>query len=160
MSLNWLGRSCANGIAIELMNKTKKSITFAAATTGAVASKELFKVNGHVLAAVIGVCTADVTMGGAGATISLGSATSLTGMIGNTAGDAIDAGELFGLHTTPPTSMIVTDSVPQYLYLYNDDIGYTIGTDTLSGGTIDFYCLWYPIVEGSTITAQANNTVL
>jgi hypothetical protein len=153
-NLDWIGRSCANGIAIELMNKCKKSITFVAGTTGAIASKELFDVTGTVMATIIGVCTADVTMTGAGATLSLGTSASVTAFIGATAGDAIDAGELVGVHTTPPTSIVVTDSIPQWIYCKDIDLGYAVATDTLSGGAIDFYCLWYPIVEGSTVVPQ------
>ena len=136
------------------MNKCKKTITFAAATTGAVASKELFNVTGTVLATIIGVCTTNVDMTGAGATLSLGTSASVTAFIGATAGDAIDVGEMVGVHTTPPTSIVMSDTIPQWIYCKDIDLGYAVGTDSLSAGVIDFYCLWYPIVEGSTVVPQ------
>jgi len=145
-------------MAIELMNICKQSITFAAGTTGAVAGKELFTVEGEVLASCIGIVVkADVTGTGS---IQLGIAGATDTFLGSTVGTALDIGEIFGVHTTPPTSFVTTDALPAWVYLKDLDIGYEVTGNTLTAGTIDFYCRWYPLTEGSVVTPAGVNAAI
>lgn len=158
-NLQWIARSCAQGMSIELMNICKQSITFAAATTGAVAAKELFTVQGEVMMSVVGVVPTAGDLTGAGS-IQLGVAGATDAFLGATVGTALDAGEIFGVHTTPPTSFVVTDALPAWIYSNELDAGYEITTDTITAGVIDFYCRWYPLTEGSTVVPAGSNVTL
>jgi len=158
VNYDWIGKSCASGKSLELMNITKKTVVFAAATTGAVAGKELFTVTGKVLASVVGVCvTTDLTGTGS---IQLGVAGATDAYLGSTVGTALDKGEIWGVHTTPPTSFVTTDALPAWLYIYDIDIGYEVTGNTITAGKIDFYCRWYPVTEGSTVEAAGVNAAL
>ena len=155
---DWIGKSCGNGIALALMNIEMQNVTFAAATTGAVAAKELFTVTGTVLLNVVGVChTADLTGTGS---LQLGIAGATDKFIGATVGTAIDRGEIVGVHTTPPTSFVTTDALPAWVYLTNVDVGYEVTGNTLTAGQIDFYCRWYPVTDGSKVVAAGINAAI
>jgi len=156
---NTIKTRCSKGQSLDVMRHEKKTITFAALTTGAVASKELFKVSGLIMACVVPLCTTNVSMTGAGATIALGNGTVTNQFIAATAGDAIDVGELW-LGTTPAGLFVSSDTVPIWSLINGLDIGYTIGVDSLSGGVIDFHLFWYPISEGATVSVQVDNTAL
>ena len=154
-----MGRHCALGKSLDIVNHEIHTVTFSALTTGAVASKELFKVTGLIMAACVPFCTTDVTMTGAGATIALGNATVTNQFIAASAGDAIDVGELW-LGTTPAAYFVSSDTVPVWSLINGLDIGYTIGTDSLSGGVIQFHLFWYPISENAAVSVQAVNVAL
>ena len=121
-----------------------KTVTFDAATSGAVGAHTLFNITGPCIVKVIGYCSANLD----------GSGTLEVGMVGNTAvliaqttGTNIDLGE-FWIDNSPAVyesdftgKMIATDIVA------------TVGTDTLTAGTITFYCYWSPMDYTSKITA-------
>lgn len=153
-NLNWIAKSCSQGISVELMNICKQSITFAAATTGAIAAKELFTVQGEVMMSVIGVVTTDLTGTGS---IQLGIAGATDAFLGATVGTALDTGEIFGVNTTPPTSFVTTDALPAWIYSNELDAGYEVSVGTITAGVIDFYCRWYPLTEGSTVVPAGSN---
>jgi len=140
------------------MDKCKKSVTFAALTTGEVAAKELFTVKGEVIACVIPICGTLLTIQ-AGATIQLGVAGATTVMIAATAGDAIDAGELW-LSATPAGYYAESDTVPQWIWISDLDIGYEILVDTIDTGEITFYCLWKAISSDGKVVAAGENVAL
>ena len=156
VSPNWIGRFCADGKDLGPI-VVEKVVDFVAATTGAVASKELFTVTGLVNCTVIGVCeTTDVT--GAGS-IEVGIAGDTDIFIGTTVGTAIDAGEMM-LHTTPPTFIKVSDTVPQWIWSNGIDLGYEISAATLTAGRVRFYCLYYPLSTGARVESAGVNVTL
>ena len=157
--VNWVGNSCADGKGLDIMKHDIHTVTLAAATTGAVASKELFTVTGLIMACVVGKCTTDVTMTGAGATLALGNETVTNQFIAATAGDAIDAGEIW-LSNTPATSYVSSDTVPIWSLINGLDVGYTIGVDSLSGGVVEFHLFWYPISEDASVSVAGVDVAL
>lgn len=156
---NTLRTRCSKGQSLDVMRHEKKSITFVAANTGAVASKELFQVTGLIMACVIPICTDSLTAGGAG-TLALGNETVTNQFVAATTLTGIDVDE-FWLGTTPAQYFVSSDTVPVWSLINNLDIGYTVGNaDACTGGTIDFHLFWYPISEGATVSVQKNNVTL
>lgn len=121
--------------------------TFAAATTGATGAHTLFTVTGDVLVNVFAHCTTDVTGGGTG---EVGTANNTAGLIAQTTGTAIDANEWWQNGT--PTLKIGADVQPAIPVGSSTNIILTIGTDTLTAGVVDFYCIWRPLSSGAGIT--------
>jgi hypothetical protein len=112
----------------------------------------LFTVTGVVEAAVIGVVTATVTSGGV--------PTAEVGVAGTTALYIAQVADATGLatneiwHDANPdaTAEASTVWVP-YISTNGQDIICTIGGAAITGGTIDFYCKWYPISSGASVAA-------
>ena len=121
-----------------------KSITFAALTTGAVGVHTLFSISGACIAKVIGYCSVDVTGSG---TIEVGIAGDTATLVAQTTGTAIDAGEFW---TTNTPAIAPADTTGKAIGL---DIAYKVASDTLTGGTVKFYCFWRPLSPDSTCEA-------
>jgi hypothetical protein len=129
--------------------KATKTVTYVAATTGAVGAHTLFTVTGEVFIKIFGVCTVDVT----------GSGTNEVGVVGNTAaliaqttGTAIDAGEIW-YNNTPVVGTTAVTNITERLIVGGADIIETIGTDTLTGGSVTYYAYWTPLSNGSSVVA-------
>lgn len=121
--------------------------TFVGNATGDQAAHTLFTVTGDVLVTVFGVC--DTNIAGAG-TMEVGVAGNTAGIIAQIA-DAtdLDDGDIW-VDATPgvgvealPTTKIINDGA---------DIILTIGTADLTAGVVDFYCMWRPLSEGSSVS--------
>lgn len=122
--------------------------TFAAATTGAIGQHTLFTVTGNVLVNVFGIC--DTDLAGATATISIGSAGNVAGIVALTTATDIDDGDVW-VDATPGVQL---EALPNRAFIVNDgqDITIDILTAAISGGVIDFYCLWRPLSSDGNIT--------
>ena len=138
------------------VSRAEQSITFTALTTGAVAAKELFTVTGEVLACVVAVC--DTLLTGAGS-IQLGTSDETDAMIAVTAGIDIDAGELW-MSATPATHVAESDTVPQYLWISDVDIGYEVTVGTITAGVITFVCFWKAVSTDGKVVAAGSNVAL
>ena len=141
----------ANRVGIQGVNsfKSTTSVTFAAGTTGAVDTFSLFTVTGDVLLTIFAVCNTDLTSGGA-ATIEVGVAGNTAGLIAQTTATDIDDGDVW-VDATPgvgvqalPGTFIVNDGA---------DVIYTVGTTTITGGVLEFYCLWRPLSSDGNVVA-------
>lgn len=133
------------------MSKAEHTVTFLPLTTGEVDAKELFTVTGEVIACVIAVCETLLTIQ-VGATIQLGVSDETDAMIAATAGDAIDAGDLW-MDVTPETHYKESDLIPQWLWISGVDIGYEVLVDTIDTGVIKFICLWKPVSSDGKVVA-------
>lgn len=125
-----------------------KAITFVGATTGATGATTLFTVTGIVAIRLFGVVSGtDVT--GAG-TIEAGISGNTASLIAQTIGTTLDVGEIW-IDNAPAT----VELLPSLSILAaGTDVIQTIGTDTLTAGTVTYYCLWFPISsDGSLIAA-------
>lgn len=131
-------------------------ITFAAATTGSVATHELFKVTGLVRMVIIPVCT--VNLAGSG-TIELGVAGDTDAFIATTTGTDIDAGDIW-LDATPAELAHDFSSALDKLVANGLDVGYEIKTDTLTAGAITFHCWYWPLdSDGAVEVADGTDTL-
>ena len=122
--------------------------TFAAATTGAASAHTVFTVTGNCLVQVFGICDSDLTSGGA-ATIELGVSGNTAALIAQTTATGLDDGELW-VDASPAVGV---EALPG-TFILNDgaDIILTIGTTTVTGGVIDFYCIWRPLSADALIS--------
>lgn len=127
-----------------------KAVTFAAATTGSIAQHTLFTATGDLLVVVFGVCNTDLNSGGA-ATISVGTANNVAGLIAVTTATAIDDGEVW-VDATPGTEIEAAPATP---FILNDgaDITYDVLAATITAGQIDFYAFYRPLEATASLVA-------
>lgn len=128
-----------------------KSITYAAATTGAIATATLFTVTGCVAVRVFGVCTSTLTSGGV-PTLEVGISGATAVVLAQIADATTLATNELYLDATPTTQV---EAMPNRLLIGNgQDIIQTIGTATITGGTLIYYCVWAPIsTDGNVVAA-------
>ena len=122
-----------------------KSITYVAATTGAVGATDLFKVTGTVALQIFGVCSVNIAGSG---TIEVGIAGVTAGLIAQTTGTDIDADKIW-VDNAPAK----IETLPSQVVLTGQTIIQTIGTDTLTAGTITYYCCWSPVSSSASVVA-------
>lgn len=138
----------ANAVPITAVGFTaSKSITYAAGTTGATGATTLFTVTGVVALRVFAVCGADLTSGGS-ATIEVGIAGTTAGLIAQTTATGIDVGEIW-----IDNAAATLELLPALTIVNGTNIIQTIGTTTVSGGSLTYYCLWVPISETGNVVA-------
>ena len=125
---------------------TSKTITFDAGTTGAIGETTLFEVTGVVSIAVMGV------VGG----------TDLTGSGVVEVGDDTTANQFLEQEpaTNLDTNFIWNDATPSLVgalpttyVMSGGNVVQTISTDTVTGGTVTYYCFWVPISSNATVSA-------
>ena len=122
-----------------------KAITYSALTTGATGVTTLFTVTGTVAVRVFALVSgADVTGSG---TIEVGVASGTALILAQTTGTTLDVGK-FWVDTGPA----LVEALPA-LQLVGANIIQTIATDTLTAGTVTFYCLWTPISANGNVVA-------
>lgn len=140
------------------MRYLRNAITFAAGTTGSVATHETFTVTGTVRIRLLNEVTANLA--GATATISYGEATAGTSIIAATTGTDLVAGELW-YDATPTTSAdAFGTAVFDRVVTNGTDIGYAVATAALSAGTMVFHCWWEPLSEdGLVVSADGTGTL-
>ena len=122
-----------------------KSITYVAATTGAVGATDLFKVTGTVALQIFGVCSVNIAGSG---TIEVGIAGVTAGLIAQTTGTDIYADKIW-VDNAPAK----IETLPSHVVLTGQTIIQTIGTDTLTAGTITYYCCWTPVTSSASVVA-------
>jgi len=129
-------------------NKLETTVTYAAATTGKLATGTftLATVTGVVAMQIFGVCTTNLA--GAGATLEVGTAASTAGLIAQTTATDIDANEIW--HDASPDASIELVTVAT-TKIVTDDVIYTVGTADISAGVIEYYILWSPISEDGNV---------
>ena len=124
----------------------KSTVTYAAATTGAQGAHTLFTITGPCIVKLIGYCSSGLTSGGA-ATIEAGITGALTALNAQATATDIATGKFF-IDATP--AIYKADFTGKIIAI---DIIETIGTTTITGGVIDWICLWLPLESTSTIVA-------
>lgn len=123
-----------------------KTMTFDGATTndpgdfdGTGNPATLFNVTGLVKMRIVAVCT--VSLAGASATLSVGTATTAAGLIAQTTATDIDANELW--HDASPDASVELTTVAPERFVFQDVIQ-TVGTANITAGSITYYCWWKP----------------
>lgn len=142
---------------INSANYGSVAITFAAGTTGSVASHEILTITGMVRLKIWAECT--VNLAGATATIELGEETTSTSIIAQTTATDIDAGELW-YDATPTTAIDASSTVILDKVINALDVGYTVGTAAISAGAITFHYVWEPYnATGAVVAADGTGTL-
>lgn len=124
-----------------------KAITYAAATTGATGATTLFTVTGTVAMRVFAVASGtDLTGSG---TLEVGISGNTAAILAQVAATALDVGEVW-FSDTPAT----VGTLPAIQVLTaGTDIIQTISTNTVTAGTLTYYCLWNPISSDGNVVA-------
>lgn len=122
-----------------------KTITYVAGTTGAVGATTLFTVTGKVAVNVYALCTADLTGSG---TIEVGVLGSTAALCNQQSATAIDNHEVW--HNS---SLAIAANVAGNLHPIDQDVIQTIATNTVTGGTLIYYCNWVPLSSDGNVTA-------
>lgn len=131
----------ANHVPITTLGLTaNKAITYVAGTTGAIGATTLFTVTGTVALSIFGVVSgADLTGTG---TLEVGIAGNTASLIAQTTGTDLDVGEIW-IDSTPGTVQLL----PAFSIVSGANVIQTIATNTITAGTITYYCTWVPISE-------------
>ena|SRR3990167_547803 len=145
--------------------RTKRTITFAGATTnawgddgGTLDGGVVFTVTGVVLIKIIAVCTTLLDSDGA-ATLSLGISGDTAIFLPVETATQIDAGQLWVNDASNVTYIIAgeeaaaIDNIPEYLLNGNDLILTIAGAANVTAGVLDFYALWKPISDDGSVVA-------
>jgi hypothetical protein len=123
-----------------------KTITYAAGTTGATGASTLFTVTGQVALRVFALCSVDLTSGGV-ATLEVGIAGNTAALIAQTTATGIDAGEWW-IDNGPAT----IEALPSQ-FLVSGNVIQTVGTTTITGGTLKYFCAWNPVSPDGNVVA-------
>lgn len=145
---------------------TKKTVTFAGATTdawgddgGALDGAALFTVTGLVQAQVLATCT--TLLDGATATIEVGITGDTAIFLPIETATQIDAGQIWVNDAANATYIILgaetaaTGNLPLYL-LNGNDVILTVKTSNVTSGVLDFYCIWNPISSDGNVVDAGN----
>lgn len=146
-----------NGGALTAMgfaqNMAYKAVAFdGGAGSGAVGTVALFTVTGAAIVRIIAICTESLVTG-AGATISVGTAGTVDGIIAVTTGVDIDAGDIW--FAAAPATVLDTLANAELGFVIGDgaDIQANVLVDAITDGTIAFTCFWTPLTPGATVVA-------
>lgn len=137
---------------------TKTTVAFDGATgnahgevSGTSNPYTLFTVTGDVAVKLLAVCVTTLTIT-ATATLQVGVAGSTASLIALTAGDAIDAGEIW--HDASPDAKIELSSVlTEKIIVGGTDIIETTATEDILTGVIKYICFWRPLSSDGNVVA-------
>lgn len=125
------------------------SVDLTNATWNTAAAHEILTVTGNVRLRIMVECTETLTDGADGATLTLGDEITAAGMIASTsaagagAANQLDAGE-FWIDATPAdvSPVALSSAILDFVVLQGADVGYTIGGEALTDGTLIFHMWW------------------
>lgn len=133
---------------------------FTSATWNTAAAHEIATVTGAVRMLILPQCTGTLTSAGGAATLILGDETTTNSIIASSDAEALAAGEWWA--DTTITRTILTRTLLNGLEIVvgnGKDIGYTIGTEALTGGSIVFHIWWVPIDATGAVAAGAGGAL-
>ena len=151
------GANVGGGANVYSANYVSVSVDLSATTWKSVASHEVFTVTGLVRAVIWIECTETVT-GGAGITIQFGVEGATDAIIGSTDATALAANDLW-YDATPATVYDTSANVIMDYVINGLDIGYEIGTDVSTDGTLVFHCVWEPLNSTGNLVAGAGGSL-
>lgn len=136
-----------NFVPIQALGFTNtKAITYAALTTGAVGTTTLFNVTGVVAVRIFAIVSG-VDLTGSG-TLEVGISGNTPSLLAQVNATALDVGEIWTDNTPATVKAISTQNI-----LSGTNVIQTIGTDTVTAGTVTYYCLWFPISTTGNVTS-------
>lgn len=130
----------------------RKTVAFTgAAGNGAVGAVALFTVTGPVAFRLTAVCTESLV--GATATLSVGTAAAVAGIIGLTTAEDIDVGDLW--FAAAPATVLDTIANAELEFAIGDgaDIQGNVLVAPITDGTIAFNLIWWPLADAGNVVA-------
>jgi len=158
----WVDGSSANGLSTpDLQNFRPLTVTanFTQSAWNTIGAHRVFTTSGLVEMYLTPVVTGSLTSSG-GATLTLGDTTTTNILVASTNYTALTANLIWS--ATTPVSSYVGGSTIGALHIVTsspNNIGYTVGTAALTGGSIAFNALWRPITIGSTVVAATGGAL-
>jgi len=153
--------------ATEISSKSTSHLVVTANMTSAVwntvDTHEVFTVSGAVRARMWIICRDTLTDAANLATIRFGIADWVIAFIGETPaagkdGVTINAGE-FWFDTSGSSIYVDPAAGILDLMVIDSDIGYRIVGEALTGGELEFHCVWEALEEGATVVAGAGGSL-
>ena len=130
-----------------------QEITFdAGAGSGAIGAIALFTVTGAVAFNLSAICTTIVATAG-GATISVGTAGEVDGIIAVTTGVDIDAGDIWFAAAPATVFDTIANAMLEFVIGDGADIQANVLVAAFNSGVIEFRCFWTPLTDGATVVA-------
>ena len=140
--------------AVDSWNFAEKTITFDGGTGNAIGDFDgtgnpftFFTVTGVIKMRIVAVCSTNLA--GATSTVEVGTSTTTAGLIAQSTGTDIDAGEIW--HDATPDSSVEAFTVAPDNIVAADVIG-TVGTANMTAGVIKFIAMWTPISGNGNLT--------
>jgi hypothetical protein len=133
---------------------------FTSATWNTAAAHEIATVTGMVHLVIIPEVTGAPTSAGSGATLILGDETTTNSIIASTDAENLATGEVW--FDATDTRTLAARSIFEKTDVVvggGKDIGYTIGTEALTGGSIVFHMWWWPISSSGAVVAGAGGAL-
>jgi hypothetical protein len=130
------------------------------ATWNTVAAHEIATVTGAVRMIILPECTGTLTSAGSSATLILGDETTTNSLITSSDAENLATGEWWVDATI--TRTIITQTLMNNLTFCianSKDVGYTVGTEALTGGSIVFHIWWVPINATGNVSAGAGGVL-
>lgn len=142
------------------------SVDLTSATWNTAAAHEILTVTGNIRLKIMVECTETLTDAADAATLTLGDEITPAGIIASTsaggagAANQLDAGE-FWIDATPADVSPVAESsvILDFVVLQGADVGYTIGGEALTDGTLIFHMWWYPLDSTGAATVGAGGAL-
>ena len=137
--------------------KLKVTVDFSLAAWNTAATHRVFLVSGLVRMVMFYNITASLTSGGAaliafGSSLSTGEYAAAQAFTGLTTGVHVRPGGSFASRSYAWLSWFVNSNGADMISGGINN-GYEITVAAMTGGTMDAYCFWTPISDGSTVTA-------
>ena len=130
----------------------RKTVTFVAGTTGATTTHALFTVTGAVrVVQLSALCTVSLTVGGS-TTLTVGNATD-TAMYLDGTDSPIDLTDVDAGTYLLATDIVASQSTAITTVFTVENITYTVGTSTITGGALQFICEYIPLSAGASVVA-------
>lgn len=146
MSIEQAFQRDANSVPITGLGLVaSKAITYSALTTGATGATTLFTVSGLVAMRVFAVVSG-VDLTGSG-TLEIGIAGNTAALLAQVNATALDVGEIW-TDSVPST----VEALPALQLISGTNVIQTIATDTVTAGTLTFYCAWFPLTPSASVT--------
>jgi len=148
-----------DGLDYGASNYIGVTVPMNSATWNTAASHEILTITGMVRVKIIAECTATLTDSGNAGTIQLGVEGATSAFIASTDSDDIVTGDLW-YDATPTLGVDTTSSVViDKIIAGGLDVGYEIGGEALTGGTLVFHCWWTPLNATGAVVAGAGGTL-
>ncbi|HYE76650.1 MAG TPA: hypothetical protein VEI97_01560, partial [bacterium] len=133
---------------------------FTSATWNTAASHEIATVTGAARLVILPQVTGAPTSAGSAATLVLGDETTSNSLIASTDAENLAVGEWWfdATDTRTVASRTIYEKL-DFLVHNGKDIGYTIGTEALTGGSIKFNVFWEPLDATGHVAAGAGGAL-
>lgn len=151
-------------ISVNNPNHIVVTADMTSSTWNTVGSHEVFTVTGGVWVKTWVVCTSGLTSGGS-ATIHYGHESYTTLFANAIAYGGFATGEFIDTSNNASVAYLADGhwfgvSVgDRYAWLYGQDVGYSVNVAALTGGTLEFHCIWQPLTVGATVVAGSGGSL-